>query len=287
MITRRIFIKGTAVVIAALSIACLLSCEQNDQIKEIKVISYNVLKCTGWPVERVPDSSLIPELIAMELSKYSPDIINFSESPDETVIRHIAKLLNMNYVFFSTAGNWPGAIITRFEILESANMPLTEGVREEDLFTRHWGSATIKISNNQSLIVHSAHLYPHDNPVSSSIRQREITEILKTMSSDIEKNRSILVIGDLNHTPDMTEYSQWVSAGFTDSFVSAGKGDGFTVRADTPNKRIDYILAHGPISKKITESRALYEGGFRVDPADTNTFALSDHLPQFATFHLK
>jgi hypothetical protein len=84
----------------------------------------------------------------------------------------------------------------------------------------------------------------------------------------------------------MPEYSQWVNAGFVDTFAQVGKGEGFTIRADEPSKRIDYILAHGPITGKISESRPLFEGAFRTNLFDPESFALSDHLPQYAVFKL-
>lgn len=285
--SRRRFLGHSALAMAGISVFGFQStgCTNNNN-KYLRVIAYNVLKFTGWPSENVKDISQIPELMAHELSKYSPDIINFSESPDESMVKHIADLLNMNYVFFPTAGNWPGAILTHFEILKSANTPIVNGIRPDDLFTRHWGKATIKLSNKKSITVHSAHLYPHNNPVSAEIRKREISEILKSASDDIEKNNSILVIGDLNHTPEMPEYSLWVNAGFIDSYSVAGKGDGLTIKADVPSRRIDYILAHGLIEENIIESRALFEGAFRTNPSDPNSFALSDHLPQYAKFQI-
>lgn len=285
--SRRNFIRKSAITMAGISTYGLIACANNPKTKTfLRVIAYNVLKCTGYPPENVENKNQIPDLMAQELSKYSPDIINFSESPDETVVKYIADLLDMNYVFFPTAGNWPGAILTHFEIVDFKNTPIVSGPRPEDLFTRHWGKATIKLPSKDSVVVHSAHLYPHDNPFSAEIRKREISEMLKSMNNDIEKNNSILLIGDLNHTPEMPEYQQWINAGYTDSFVAAGKGDGFTIRVDIPSKRIDYILAHGSISENIIESRALFEGAFSTNPSEPNSFALSDHLPQYANFQL-
>ncbi len=281
--SRRKFIINSSVVLAGLGMYGLPAC-RNSFKKELNVIAYNVLKCTGYPPENVKDKKQIPELIAQELSKYSPDIINFSESPEESTVKYIAELLNMNYVFFPTAGNWPGAILTHLEIEDFMNTPIVSGSRPEDLFTRHWGKATIKLSGGNSINVNSVHLYPHDNQVSAEIRKREISEIIKSAMIDIKNNKSVLVIGDLNHTPEMPEYFQWMDAGFKDSYIDAGKGDGLTIRANEPVKRIDYILAHGSISENIVESRALFEGAFRTIPSDPNSFALSDHLPQYARF---
>ena len=88
----------------------------------------------------------MPSRFANELALYDPDIINFSESPDEAVVKEIAKRLGMNYVLFPSGGNWPGALLSRrHEMVESKNVPLLKGERPKDLFTRHWGRATIKL----------------------------------------------------------------------------------------------------------------------------------------------
>lgn len=287
IISRRNFLGQSIITMIGVSTLGLQACTGGPKTEDtLRVIAYNILKCNGWPSENVKNKSQISDLIVQELSKYSPDIINFSEAPDKFLVKRIAEQLNMNYAYFPNGGNWPGAILTHYEILDSVNVPIVSGVRPVDLFTRHWGRVTIQLTKQKSLIVHSVHLYPQDNPVSAEIRKREISEILKSMEKEIDENKSIIVMGDLNHSPNMPEYSQWMDIGFVDSFKKAGKGDGLTVRADVPSKRIDYILAHGPIAKQIIGSRALFEGAFRTNPSDADSFALSDHLPQFTEFRV-
>jgi len=91
----------------------------------------------------------------------------------------------------------------------------------------------------------------------------------------------------LNHRPDNPEYSLWPGAGFTDAFVAAGEGSGATIKADAPDKRIDYILVRGKLSGSIKVSRPLFEGAFRTNPSDPDSFALSDHLPQYTEILIK
>ena len=225
----------------------------------------------------------MPDRFAMELSLYDPDIINFSESPDEKVVKQIAKRLGMNYVRFPSGGNWPGTLLTRFEIIDSKNVPVVEGKRPQDLFTRHWGQATVKLPSGELLIVHSAHLHPSPEP---DIRLREIPTMLAAMKKDLEEERSMLLIGDLNHNPDTKEYELWMDAGWTDTFTKVGKGKGLTIKADEPKYRIDYVMAAGPIAEQVIESRPLFEGAFRTNPSDLKSFALSDHLPQLAVFNV-
>ena len=251
----------------------------------LRVIAYNVFGCTGWPHQRnlakqAVAKGQMAKRLAMELALYEADIINFSESPSEKITKEIAALLGMNHVRFPSGGNWPGTLLSRYEIIESQNAPVL-GERPKELFTRHWGGATIKLPNGDPLIVHSAHLYPTADP---SIRLREIKAMLASMMPDLDAGRSMLLIGDLNHGPDTEEYKFWIDAGWVDTFAKVGKGQGATIKSDIPKYRIDYVMAAGPIADRAIESRPLFEGTFRLNIADKESFALSDHLPQFAVF---
>ena len=104
------------------------------------------------------------------------------------------------------------------------------------------------------------------------------------MTADLEANRSMLLIGDLNHSPEQPEYEMWEKRGWVDTFSKVGQGKGATIKADLPKWRIDYVWAAGPIAKEVIESRPLYQGAFRLNIADQQSFALSDHLPQLAVF---
>jgi endonuclease/exonuclease/phosphatase family metal-dependent hydrolase len=251
----------------------------------LRVIAYNVYVCKGWPEDRPRAKEAVKQgqmarRLAMELALYRPDVVSFSESPSEAIAKEVAELLGMHHVRFPSGGNWPGTLLSRFEIVESQNVPLGYE-RPKDLFTRHWGKGTIKLPNGEPLIVHSAHLYPVPDP---TIRLQEIRVMLASMQADLASGRSMLMIGDLNHTPDTEEYKLWMDAGWVDTFAQVGHGSGRSFMADQFDRRIDYVLAAGPIAKQIVEARPLFEGAFRVNGDDDQSFALSDHLPQFAVF---
>lgn len=282
-ISRRQFCS--AVGAAGLSTIAFPAFGYDKKQQPLRVIAYNVYACKGWPKDRrlakkaVKEGQMVNRL-AMELALYEPDIINFSESPSEEVAKEVAKQLGMNHVRFPSGGNWPGTLLSRFEITDSENVPLGDE-RPKELFTRHWGRGTVKLPNGESLIVHSAHLYPGADP---TVRLKEIKSMLASMKNDFDSGQSMLLIGDLNHRPDSEEYKLWIDAGWIDTFAKVGKGEGLTIKADVPKYRIDYVMAKGPIANQITESRPLFEGAFRLNVADENDFALSDHLPQLAVF---
>jgi len=251
----------------------------------LRVIAYNIYNCSGWPkdsplAQKAVEAGQMPKRLAQELVLYKPDIINFSESPKEAVVQEIAQRLGMNYVDFPSGQNWPGALLSRFDIIRADNCPVVGGERPQDLFTRHWGMAEVRIADGKSVVVHSAHLHPSD----SQIRKREIAQMVESMKPQLRENRSMLLMGDLNHTPQADEYSLWKRSGWIDTFARLGRGEGPTIKADEPTRRIDYVWAAGPIGKRVVESKPLFQGAFRTNPADPRSFALSDHLPQLAVF---
>lgn len=270
----------------------LLKADTEDRSdRELRVIAYNIYKCTGWPNDRALAKQAVSlnqmaDRLAMELQLYAPHIVCFSESPSETLTQHVADALGMQHVRFPSGGAWPGTLLSQFDVIESENAPLGT-TRPDDLFTRHWGRATLRVPTafnwigSDQLVVHSAHLHPAEDP---SIRLREVPAMLKSMREDLTAKRPMLLIGDLNHRPDTAEYRQWIDAGWTDTFAQVGSGDGYTIKADTPYKRIDYVMAAGPLASHIRESRPLFEGAFRIHENDEHGFALSDHLPQYAVF---
>lgn len=260
-----------------------LRAESLAEESQLRAIAYNIFKCTGWPKKRplaqqAVAQGQIGQLIGQELALYRPNLVTLSEATDEKVVKEIAEVLGMQYVIFPSGQRWPGALLTKFEIVASQNVPLAAHQETTPhLFTRHWGSAELRLKNGETLVVHSVHLHPQD----PSTRQKEIDVINRSLESDRQAGRSMLLMGDLNHAPDDPEHQQLITAAWTDTFEKVGQGDGFTVH---PDRRIDYILATGPITNHVEESKALSSGFFQIDPADSKSFALSDHLPQMAVF---
>lgn len=277
----------TAVGAAGLSALPLAAAAQGEVEgkRHLRVIAYNVLVCRGWPSNRVQavkarEKGQMARRLALELALYEPDIVNFSESPSEEIAKEVAGYLGMHHVRFPTGGHWPGTLLSRHKVVESENVPLGRE-RPEELFTRHWGRAKLELPGGEPLVVHSAHLFPDKK---SPVRLQEIPAMLETMQMDFDSGVSMILMGDLNHTPDMPEYKLWMDGGWTDTFAKVGKGDGLTYPADRPDRRIDYIMARGPLAERIVESRPLYEGAFRLNLPDKQSFALSDHVPQMAVF---
>jgi endonuclease/exonuclease/phosphatase (EEP) superfamily protein YafD len=85
--------------------------------------------------------------------------------------------------------------------------------------------------------------------------------------------RPIILCGDFNDTPG-SRTCQKIAQAFTDTWTVAGAGDGFTMPAEQPRKRIDYIWlskdsALEPLKAWVPQSQA------------------SDHLPVVAEFRFR
>jgi endonuclease/exonuclease/phosphatase family metal-dependent hydrolase len=280
---RRYFLHATGGLIGATLLQPPAFAQSESEKATLRTITYNILACKGYPETDANRELLsrakvrMTERLALELALYRADIVTFQESPSEAMVADIAKAMGQHYTYFS--GGFPGAIITPHRIVGAQNCPLTTGERPPDLFTRHWGRAVLEV-NGRRLNLYSAHLHP-SNP---DVRAREISEALAVMSRDLQGPDAMLFQGDLNHRPDGPEYPRWRDAGLVDAFHRTGDPSELTFPSTTPVQAIDYVWANPVLAKSLRAARVLFEGGFRTNPSDPLSFALSDHLPVFAEF---
>lgn len=257
--------------------------------RALRVMGYNIYGMRGFPADhpdlrQAVEQGQMPQTIARKLGEYRPDIVCLAESPrDPKLTEELAQWLELQHARFPGAGNWPGTILSRFDMKNPQVAPIVGGVRPKDLFTRHWGRVELNLPEEDPLILHTLHLMPGGK--NQSIRLREIDAVLENLKPDLRDSRSIIVVGDLNHEPETQDHRRWIDAGLTDCFAKVGKGPGATFRADRLDRRIDYIFAAGPIADRLRSASTLTGRGFSID-ADRpeEPYALSDHLPVFATF---
>lgn len=287
---RRSFIRVGGMAAAGMFVG---SRARGSGARGLRTITYNALGCKGYPEKSSTRGRLrrergsIPERLASELKKYDPDIVTFQEAPSQDVVARIADAMEMNHTFFP--GKWPGnrrypngfpgAVLTRFDIVEQRNAPSLNGEWSDDLFTRHWGRAALR-ADNETVVVYSVHLHPSD----AEVHRREVDGVLAVIDADLKEGHSLLLQGDFNHNPEHEAYPRWTAAGLIDAFGAKGVGEARTVRTTRLRNRIDYVWAHGPLAARLVEARVLYEGAFRTDRDDDTSYALSDHLPVLARF---
>ena len=283
---RRTFIENAVLGVAGTAFVPGISFAEKSQWfpkKNIVTISYNVYQFKGYP--ETDDTKFIlkdmhiqmAERMALELALYNPHIITFQEAPDESEVKKVADRLGMNYVYFQ--GGFPGAILTKFDIISSQNCPLVSMKDPEDLFSRHWGMATLKSATDE-IQLYSVHLHPSDD----EIRGREVSEILKVMKNDISEDKKVIFQGDFNHEPIQDEYQRWGEAGLLDCYAVKGVEQRNTIKSTFPNRTVDYIWVNKRLEQRLLRCRVLFEGNFRTNPMDERSIALSDHLPVMAEF---
>jgi len=281
--TRRAFLAAAGSV-WALGRGVLASEPVSGASAGLRTVAYNVYGFDGWPENRANRERLraaraqMPARVALELARYEPDIVTFSEAGPEASVAAVTQALGMRYAYFD--GGFPGACLSRFPILESATYSLaSKDIDALEPFTRHAGRALLDTPGGP-VVVFSAHLHPR----SRDVRLREIAQVRTWLQDSLDANAMLLVQGDLNHPPDGPEYALWRETGLVDTFAARDASGEGTVRSDKPVMRIDYIWVHGSLAQRLRQSRVLFEGAFRVNPDDPFSFALSDHLPVLAEF---
>ena len=280
---RRSFFKTTSLGVVATSLNPMSGFAQWFPEKKIVTITYNVFQFKGYP--ETDDTQFIlkdmkvqmADRMALELALYAPHIIAFQEAPEEEEVQRVAEKLGMNYVYFQ--GGFPGAVLTKFEIISTQNCPLVSMNQPGDLFSRHWGKVILK-TQHEEIHLYSIHMHPSND----EIRGREVAEVLRVMKNDLDHGKMVVFQGDFNHEPIQDEYEQWEKAGLIDCYVQKGVEQRNTIKSTFPNRTVDYVWVNKPLEKRLLRCRVLFEGNFRTNPMDERSVALSDHLPVLAEF---
>ncbi len=288
--SRRKFLEGALA--AAVGTGALPLFAGDDSTSEgvrLRTIAFDVGGCKGFPVAKaraaVRDLNReMPRRFADALRRFSPDLLTFGDAPSKTVVLEIAAALGMEAIYFASPGavSKPGALLTRLSVAEQANCPIAGGRRPAALFAGHWGRAVVK-SSGGDLVIHTLGL----NSTDAEVRASEIDEVQRVARGEIDAGGSVLVqgnLGNLAHMAGDADSESWTDAGFTDALDALGRGMTNTFSSNNPTRRLDTILAAGPIAARLDEARVLYEPPFRFDARDRESFALSEHLPVMASF---
>ena len=251
----------------------------------MRTIAYNVYAGTGFPAPTDATEGDNAETLTAELADLSPEILSFAEAPPRETVESIAGDLGMEAAFFPSRGNWPGAICTTYPILDAT--PLQDRLRlSDDLFTRHGGRAVIETPLGE-ILVYSLHLYP--DAAAHDRRLREIGRLRTVLETDLADDRPVILQGDLNHPPTAPEYAEWRLMGLIDTYAAVGGGDGKTIKAHDPDRRIDYIWVDPSLLDRVQDASVIQRPPFgpgQPDDALPDRF-LSDHLPVSATLDLQ
>jgi endonuclease/exonuclease/phosphatase family metal-dependent hydrolase len=245
----------------ALGLSGCHSAPKEAASKPFRVMTYNIHHGAG--VDGKIDLQRIADLIKRERA----DIVALQEV-DKGVKRtaqrdcpaELAALTGMTCVFSNNfnfqGGEYGNAVLTRFPVKGWTNRHYKMLRPDEQ---RGLLQLVLDIYGRE-LVFLDTHIDFRADDSERLVNAAEILEVIQGY-----RGRPIILCGDFNDTPDSRTHEKLGEA-FTDTWKAAGTGDGFTIPAEQPRKRIDYIwLSKGsslePLKAWVPQSQA------------------SDHLP--------
>ena len=182
------------------------------------------------------------EDMARVIEAEDPDIVALQEVSRGWVVNGsfdmlawLSQRLEMDYAWGPAADPvWGNAVLSRLPItgFENYEMPNNDEIH----LNRAFLSVEVDVGGGEALHVIATHF--HHVRDDSAIRVPQAVAVLEAVDSD----QPTVLIGDLNAKPTDPEMLLIAGSGLNDAFVSSGAaGDGFTVPADAPRRRIDYI----------------------------------------------
>ena len=180
----------------------------------------------------------------------------------------LAALTGMSCVFSNNfnyqGGEYGNVVLTRFPIKRWTNRHykmLRPGEQRGLL-------QVVLDVQGRELVFLDTHIDYHGDDAERLLSAAEILEAVQGY-----RGRPMILCGDFNDTPGSRTYEK-IAQDFTDTWMTAGTGDGFTIPAEKPRKRIDYIW-----TLKNPSIEAL-----RVWVPESEA---SDHLPVVGEFRLR
>jgi endonuclease/exonuclease/phosphatase family metal-dependent hydrolase len=234
-----VILQGVLARVVLANLLCAAECQSAGQQaapRTFRVMTYNIHHGEG--LDGKVDLLRIADLIKREQA----DIVALQEvdkGVERTTRRdcpaELAALTAMSCVFSNNfhyqGGEYGNAVLTRFPIKRWTNrhyqMP---GPGEQ----RGLLQVVLEVHGRELLLL-DTHVDYQGDDAERLLNAAEILEAVQAYGG-----RPMVLCGDFNDTPS-SRMHQKVAQHFSDAWMTAGTGDGFTIPAQRPRKRIDYI----------------------------------------------
>lgn len=242
--------------------------KESETDNSIKVMTYNIQHGRGM------DGEVNIERIAQVILDEGADIVALQEvdvgverSGRTDIASELSELTGLEYNVFGKnldhqGGDYGNATLSRFPIVEYEN------IHFEQMGPEKRGILTTLIEIGEfNLLMLNTHLDHRGDD--DSERVLYIQGARDKIIPGYEKDGTIFV-GDMNDVPGSNTYAALADF-LTDAWMVSGDGEGLTIPADNPLRRIDYIFYSGLLSSTLIWVPETYA---------------SDHLPVVSEFEL-
>ena len=242
------------------------SAQGSSTTRELRVLTFNIHHAEGT------DGTLDVARVARVITESRADVVGLQEvdrgverTGRRDLLKEIADLTGMRYAFGKNidhqGGDYGNALLTTLPILSEGNkhLPTDSGGEQRGVL-----QVVLDVGGTRVLV-----LTTHLDYRREGTQRVASAEALLGMLEAWEQGPAI-VMGDFNDTPGSATHTRLLSA-FSDVWSAVGRGDGFTIPVESPNRRIDWILVRGlePVRAEVLHTNA------------------SDHLPVVATLRLR
>lgn len=238
----------------------------------LRVITWNVHGSARPRIDAVADL----------LRAHEPDVVALQEVRSGQA-RRISALLGWPRPAwaFKHNGYWPLwwraeglAVLSHHRLALHPAVSLTPGISRRSYRRRILLPVELLVSAEEEeprVLLVDAHLS------SGAADEDRRTEQARRVAALLPDAMPVILAGDLNATPSQPSIAVLLESGLEDAWTLAGTGDGATIPANAPRRRIDYVMVRGGLG--VTAAAV-------VDDLGAAMSGLSDHRPVEVTLEL-
>jgi|GEM_PF-1194145 len=247
----------------------------------VRICTYNVLGFQGWP-EAAAAGELGARGTARHLDYFAGvlgelgcDVLGVQEGWSFAFLDRLAAAMGAHVAKFATPTSFPGAIFTRFPILEQRDF--TVRLPSGDVpFSRSAGAALLDVRGTPVWVVTI-----HAHPTREELRRMEANVLAQRVDELLAVSENVIVLGDFNSQPGGVIHQVLVERGFLNAMDLAGGGvePTMTTLQGAGTITIDHIYVSPALAGSVRSSRVVSDPGFRMGAGASRTWVNSDHLP--------